>query len=72
MSDPILVDTEAAAVFAGIRPVTMRTWARRYELTRYGTRMRARYDLREIRAVMDGCDFPGNKIGPDVTHDTPT
>lgn len=50
MADPILVDTAAAATFVGVHPVTIRQWARRHGLTRYGTRTRAMYDLRELQA----------------------
>lgn len=56
MTEPILVDTAAAATFVGVRPTTMRDWARRYQLTRYGTRMRRQYDLRELQAIMDARD----------------
>lgn len=57
MSQPILVDTTAAATFAGVRPGTIRQWARRHGLTRYGTRMRALYDLRELEVLLS--DTPG-------------
>ncbi len=52
MPEPILVDTAAAATYVGVRPTTLRDWRRRYQLTRYGTRRRALYDLHELHAVM--------------------
>ncbi|WP_278260506.1 transcriptional regulator [Nocardia sp. AG03] len=46
-----LVPTDLAALAAGVAPATIRQWARRGKLTRYGTPHRARYDLTEIQAL---------------------
>ncbi|WP_431881559.1 hypothetical protein [Micromonospora chalcea] len=43
-----LVDTEVAAMALGVRPGTIRVMAHRGQLTRYGTRQRALWDLDEL------------------------
>lgn len=43
-----LVPTELAAMAAGVSDATIRKWASRGKLTRYGCRSRAKYDLNEI------------------------
>ncbi|WP_245721591.1 transcriptional regulator [Nocardia crassostreae] len=40
--------TELAALAAGVRKETIRKWASRGKLTRYGTPGRAEYDLAEL------------------------
>ncbi|MFJ9840747.1 hypothetical protein ACIRYZ_09805 [Kitasatospora sp. NPDC101155] len=43
-----LVPTELAALAAGVSEATVRKWASRGRLTRYGSPARAQYDLDEI------------------------
>ena len=43
-----LVPTELAALAAGVDTATVRKWASRGKLTRYGKPRRAEYDLGEI------------------------
>ena len=43
-----LVPTELAALAVGVGAATIRKWASRGRLTRYGTRARAEYDLDEL------------------------
>ena len=45
------VPTELAALAAGVSAATIRKWASRGKLTRYGTPGRAEYDLEEIREL---------------------
>lgn len=47
-----LVSTELAAMAAGVSDATIRKWASRGKLTRYGHRSRAQYDLDEIFALV--------------------
>jgi hypothetical protein len=47
-SGHITVPTELAALAAGVSVATIRKWASRGKLTRYGTPGRAEYDLGEI------------------------
>lgn len=42
------VPTELAALAAGVPEATIRKWASRGKLTRYGTPGRAQYDLAEL------------------------
>ena len=51
-SDLRLVPTELAALAAGVTTATIRQWARRGKLTRYGKPSRAEYDLGEIFAII--------------------
>lgn len=48
----ITVPTELAALAAGVSVATIRKWASRGKLTRYGRLGRAVYDLEEIRELM--------------------
>ena len=48
----ITVPTELAALAAGVSVATIRKWASRGKLTRYGRLGRAEYDLEEIRELM--------------------
>ncbi|WP_339134346.1 transcriptional regulator [Streptomyces sp. f51] len=45
------VPTELAALVLGVQEVTIRQWARRGKITRYGTARRALYDLDELTAL---------------------
>jgi len=47
-NDLRLVPTELAALAAGVTTATIRKWASRGKLTRYGRPSRAEYDLDEI------------------------
>jgi hypothetical protein len=46
------VPTELAALAAGVPPATIRKWASRGRLTRYGTPGRAEYDLAELYVLV--------------------
>jgi hypothetical protein len=50
--DRTTVPTELAALAAGVSVATVRKWASRGKLTRYGSPGRAEYDLEEIRNVV--------------------
>jgi hypothetical protein len=47
-----LVPTELAALAAGVGTATIRQWAKRGKLTRYGKPSRAEYDLGEIFGIL--------------------
>ena len=47
-----LVPTKVAALAASVKIETIRKWASRGKLTRYGTPGRAQYDLDEISALI--------------------
>ncbi len=46
------VPTELAALAAGVPEATIRKWASRGKLTRYGTPGRAEYDLAELYVLV--------------------
>jgi hypothetical protein len=46
------VPTDLAALAAGVSEATIRKWASRGKLSRYGTARRAEYDLDEIFALI--------------------
>lgn len=46
------VPTELAALAAGVTEATIRKWASRGKLTRYGRPGRAEYDLEELRRLV--------------------
>lgn len=46
-----LVPTQLAALAAGVSEATIRKWASRGKITRYGSRARAEYDLDELLAL---------------------
>ncbi|MFE3038115.1 hypothetical protein ACFXKY_41445 [Streptomyces canus] len=48
------VPTALAALALDVREGTIRQWARRGKLTRYGTRRQALYDLNELAALVAG------------------
>ncbi|WP_171165998.1 helix-turn-helix domain-containing protein [Streptomyces sp. I05A-00742] len=48
-----LVTTELAALAADVSPATVRKWASRGRITRYGSTQRALYDLAEIMDIMN-------------------
>ncbi|MGW4635297.1 transcriptional regulator [Nocardia sp. NPDC004415] len=56
-----LVPTELAALAAGVEQATIRQWARRGKLTRYGTPRRARYDLSELVPLRARTDAAGGQ-----------
>lgn len=51
MSERRTVPTELAALALGVREATIRKWASRGKLTRYGRPGRAEYDLDELLAI---------------------
>ncbi|MGR7002793.1 MerR family transcriptional regulator [Yinghuangia aomiensis] len=59
---PLIVDTAAAAVFAGVKPVTIRSWIQRGKLTHHGHDRRGRtlVDLHEV-----------DLIAPETASDAP-
>lgn len=46
------VPTQLAALAAGVTEATIRKWASRGKLTRYGRPGRAEYDLEELRRLV--------------------
>jgi hypothetical protein len=60
--DHITVPTELAALAAGVAVATIRKWASRGKLTRYGSPGRAEYDLHELRELM-ARDSRGGRAG---------
>ncbi|MEU9886153.1 MerR family transcriptional regulator [Sphaerisporangium sp. NPDC051011] len=46
------VPTDLAALAAGVSQATIRKWASRGKLTRYGSPGRAEYDLDELRLLV--------------------
>jgi len=54
------VPTELAALAAGVGAATIRKWAARGKLTRYGSPRRAEYDLNEIRELLMKKDHGDN------------
>lgn len=61
----ITVPTELAALAAGVSVATIRKWASRGKLTRYGSPGRAEYDLDEIRELMAGFYRDGRAGSPE-------
>jgi hypothetical protein len=49
-----IVPTELAALAAGVSEATIRKWASRGKLTRYGRPGKAQYDLDEVILVLSG------------------
>jgi hypothetical protein len=49
-----IVPTQLAAMAAGVTEATIRKWASRGKLTRYGRPGRAQYDLNEVILILDG------------------
>jgi hypothetical protein len=46
------VPTELAALAAGVSQATIRKWASRGKITRYGSPQRAEYDLDELYEIL--------------------
>ena len=59
------VPTELAALAAGVTVATIRKWASRGKLTRYGRPGRAEYDLDEIRELMARVSPRQRAVSPD-------
>jgi hypothetical protein len=57
----ITVPTELAALAAGVSAATVRKWASRGKLTRYGSPRRAEYDLDEIRDLVTKRDHGNDR-----------
>ncbi len=53
------VPTELAALAAAVPPATIRKWASRGKLSRYGTPGRAEYDLAELYALVANRETAG-------------
>jgi hypothetical protein len=51
-ADRVIVPTELAALAAGVPEATIRKWASRGKLTRYGSPRRAEYDLDELYQLL--------------------
>jgi hypothetical protein len=49
-----LVPTQLAALAAGVSDATIRKWASRGKITRYGSSGRAHYDLDELMELLSG------------------
>jgi hypothetical protein len=47
------VPTKVAAIAVGVPEATIRQWARRGRLTRYGTPGRAEYDIEELTSIAE-------------------
>jgi hypothetical protein len=47
------VPTKVAAIAVGVAEATIRQWARRGRLTRYGTPGRAEYDIEELTSIAE-------------------
>jgi len=54
----VAVPTQLAALAAGVTEATIRKWASRGKLTRYGGPGRAEYDLDEILSLLAEKDGP--------------
>jgi hypothetical protein len=54
-ADCVTVPTELAALAAGVAVATIRKWASRGKLTRYGSPRRAEYDLGELHELLANC-----------------
>lgn len=63
-----LVDTQAAAHAARVKPATIRSWARRGKLAQHGVDQKGRgmYDLAEVYAAARDTRMgrPSNSAGP--------
>ncbi|MET9104500.1 MULTISPECIES: MerR family transcriptional regulator [Streptomyces] len=62
------VSTELAALAMGVSEATIRKWASRGKITRYGRKQRAEYDLDELLALReDEAPMPtGGRQTPDL------
>ncbi|MBR7831780.1 hypothetical protein KDL01_00825 [Actinospica durhamensis] len=49
---PRTVTTELAALATGVTEATIRKWASRGALTRYGSARKAEYDIDELREIL--------------------
>ena len=49
----VTIPTELGALATGVTPATVRKWASRGKLTRYGSAGRAEYDLNELYELAD-------------------
>jgi hypothetical protein len=65
------VPTQLAALAAGVTEATIRKWASRGKLTRYGRPGRAEYDINELFTVMDGGKVPDSGTTDDRTVGLP-
>jgi DeoR/GlpR family transcriptional regulator of sugar metabolism len=56
-----MVTTDVAALAMGVSEATIRKWASRGKITRYGTAQRAKYDLAELFQVYQDRGRPGGR-----------
>jgi hypothetical protein len=59
-----MVPTELAALAVGVSEATIRKWASRGKLTRYGSPGRAQYDLDELAQIAAGGGPPAGAPVP--------
>jgi hypothetical protein len=64
------VPTELAALAAGVQVATIRKWASRGKLSRYGSPKRAEYDLNEIFDLVADRDVSGEHTDQVTSPDT--
>lgn len=57
-----LVPTELAALATGVREATVRKWASRGKITRYGGHARAMYDLDELMELAAMTPAPSRRL----------
>jgi len=72
VSDPAkrrTVPTELAALAMGVSEATIRKWASRGKITRYGSAQRAEYDLEELFAL--AAEKAGGNSSDQVGQDGP-
>ncbi|MBC6456935.1 transcriptional regulator [Actinomadura sp. HBU206391] len=62
-----LVPTQLAALASGVCEATIRKWASRGKLTRYGSRARAQYDLNELAGLVSTTTCAPPSAGPAET-----
>jgi hypothetical protein len=71
----VTVPTELAALAVGVPQATIRKWASRGKLTRYGSPRRAEYDLDELYQLLAAAARrrpPGPSPAPTPTPHLPT
>lgn len=58
---PRTVPTEVAAIATGVTPATIRKWASRGKIKRYGRPGRAEYDIEELLNIVAARQFRGGQ-----------
>jgi hypothetical protein len=65
-----LVPTQLAALAAGVSEATIRKWASRGKITRYGSPGRAQYDLDELMELLAAMpDFDATEMSQEPSAD---